>query len=292
MADKELFYQPRRYRSHADDSGPVELLVSRAPDGDWYLQIVREGHKFARLASGEEASIRVTTSGERAQHEGASLAVVDLYRALGGEARQRRVEEAMSLPTRQRDAWRAYGKATADLLNCDPIGDESAFDEAAQRGKAALDALELVDPEGARPLIEWLPNDGEPEEEASPQSRELDDVRAFGEACNTDLVRLMLACEDLVNIEQGLSPEPSRDHLIAISEAKTDPRERDFATNEVRRIFAALLYERKRADDLAGAVQRLHTLVAEVRERMRARHRESLGQAADPVDSRAAPEKT
>lgn len=81
-------HEPRRYETHDTDQQRVELLVSSAPNGDWYLSIVPTGHKFARLATDERAEVRVTTSGERREHTHVAAAVAALYDALGGEPKQ------------------------------------------------------------------------------------------------------------------------------------------------------------------------------------------------------------
>lgn len=82
----------RRYLTHDCDEARVELIVQSADNGDWYLSIVREGHKFDRLQAlpGEPempppAVVRVATSGERRQHSHVAAAVANLWRALGGD---------------------------------------------------------------------------------------------------------------------------------------------------------------------------------------------------------------
>ncbi len=88
MSENEHKREPRRYETHDTDQQRVELVVSDAPNGDWYLSIVPTGHKFARLATDERAEVRVTTSGERREHMHVAAAVAALYDALGGEPRQ------------------------------------------------------------------------------------------------------------------------------------------------------------------------------------------------------------
>ncbi len=83
--------EPRRYLTHDCDQGRVELVVQAGGNGDWYVSIVPESHRIARLAGlpGEtprlHSCVRVTTSGERREHHGAAAAVAALYRAMGGE---------------------------------------------------------------------------------------------------------------------------------------------------------------------------------------------------------------
>lgn len=72
----------RRYRTHDVDLGDVELLIGPGENGDWYVSIVPRGHKTSRLKTGEDACVRVTTSGERPGFERAANAVRLLYEAL------------------------------------------------------------------------------------------------------------------------------------------------------------------------------------------------------------------
>ncbi len=84
--------EPRRYLTHDCDQARVELTVQSADNGDWYISIVREGEHFNRLAPKPDedelpppAVVRVTTHGERRQHERVAAIVAELYRALGEE---------------------------------------------------------------------------------------------------------------------------------------------------------------------------------------------------------------
>jgi hypothetical protein len=105
--------EPRRYLTGDADQARVELVI-RGPEGngDYYVSIVPEGHKLARLAdvtqTGEDlkvalgpyATVRVVTSGEPSQHQGVAEAVAQLYRAMGGEVR-RQMLLADPAPTRR-----------------------------------------------------------------------------------------------------------------------------------------------------------------------------------------------
>ncbi len=82
----------RRYLSHdRPEEGDVELLAFKGGNGDWYLSIVPQGWKNARLAplpgedAGPDACVRITTSGERRGHHHVAGVVANLFRAMGGE---------------------------------------------------------------------------------------------------------------------------------------------------------------------------------------------------------------
>lgn len=72
---------PRRYRSDDRDldGHDVDLMI-RPPDGngDWYVAVVPHGARGG-------LAVRVTTSGTPAGQHGVSVAVANLYRAMGGE---------------------------------------------------------------------------------------------------------------------------------------------------------------------------------------------------------------
>lgn len=65
----------RVYRS--DDANGMVLHVSQAPDGDYYVMIMPEGHKAS------DHCVRVTTSGQR--YTKVMLAVAALFRAMREE---------------------------------------------------------------------------------------------------------------------------------------------------------------------------------------------------------------
>lgn len=79
---KRAFTELRRYRSDDRDldGHDHDLLVFQGENSDWYASIVPHGERLG-------PAVRVTTSGVPRGFEHMPMAMMTLYRALGGEAK-------------------------------------------------------------------------------------------------------------------------------------------------------------------------------------------------------------
>lgn len=156
-----------RYLTHDCDEARVELLVDvgQGGNGDFYISIVSEGDRSARLAPapgeilGAPATVRIVTSGERRQHAGVARAVRILHRAIQGHPppsafEESAVERVLALPNFYRlEQHRRSGGGGSALwaaaVHVPPAG-SMVWGQGESAEEAAEDLLRRLPPEAPR----------------------------------------------------------------------------------------------------------------------------------------------